>query len=74
MGEYQLVPDISMNNAPVFRSQSGCLYYNDEGNWAVNKQTIDPYSADIVNDKEDQNKDKPLTSGWKADLAITATF
>ena len=48
MGEYELLPDITMNNAPVYRNGVGCLYYNNNGNWAVNKDSIDPSDASYV--------------------------
>ena len=58
MGEYQLVPDISMNSAPVYRHTGGggCLYYNNNNNWAVSKHEINSTQADIINDKEEQSK------------------
>ena len=67
IGEYQLVPDISMNFAPVYRHTGGggCLYYNNNNNWAVNKHEINPTEADIVNNKEDQSKDYPPETGWQ---------
>ena len=66
MGEYQLVPDITMNNAPVYRHTegAGCLYYNNNDNWAINKRDINPTDADIINDKEEQSNDNPPETGW----------
>ena len=74
MGEYQLVPDISMNSAPVYRHTGGggCLYYNNNNNWAVNKHEINPTEADIVNNKEDQSKDIPPVTGWQDNPTIKA--
>ena len=74
MGEYQLVPDTTMNNAPVYRQTGGggCLYYNNNNNWAVNKHEINPTEADIVNGNEEQSKDNPPENGWQNNPTIKA--
>ena len=62
-----MVPDITMNNAPVYRHKGGataCIYLNNNGQWSVNRDDIDPTEADIVNGKQDQSKESVPGNSW----------